>query len=94
MVDKMFIKLFRNITYDYTRVADSCSGEFFLDSTDDHIAISEPMEVEFTMLSNVDINGKKVKVLDKEIKKALATLEKLELQKAELLAITDQSGDA
>ena len=86
----MKIAQYKHLEYGY--IYNISESEFdYHDNSDEYIRISETIEVDFPMLSNVDINSKKVAIIDEKIKKALAVLETLEQQKAELLAIPDIS---
>ena len=86
----MKIAQYKNVEYGWVNVIKESEFKAY-DESDDNIRISEIIDVDFPMLSNVDINGKKIGLVDEKIKKALAVLETLEQQKAELLAIPDIS---
>jgi len=83
----MKIVLVKNIEYDFDSVIISDSGVAGLD--DEYVQMSETIDVDFPMLSDVDLNSKKIDAIDKKIAKAEAGIYLLEQTKAELLAIPD-----
>ena len=83
----MKVAIYKDVEFDFDSPK---NADLYEDDQDtDLIRISEIVEVDFPMLKNVDINSKKVELIDEKINKALAVLETLEQQKAELLAIPD-----
>ena len=62
-----------------------------LEECEDYIRLTEPMEINFTYLNQVDINNEKIKRIDKEIKKVYIAAEtqvkNLEDIKQKLLAL-------
>lgn len=88
----MKIALLKNVKYDYEVIREvDENGEPDEYHRDEHVRISEPMDVEFTMIE-ADEQGLKVKLIDDEISKTRANLELLEQKKADLLCIGYDKG--
>ena len=86
----MKLVLLKNLKYDFETVTIEDEGMNLAEYIgDEYIQLSEIIDVEFPMLKDVDINAKKIEVIDKDIQKAKAGIELLEQAKAELLAIPD-----
>lgn len=89
----MKIVLLNNVKHDYEcirEVNEFLTLEDYVD--EEHVQLSEVIEVDLPMIPKVDINAKKVELIDKDIEKAKAGIHLLEQAKAELLAIPDMSG--
>jgi len=84
----MKVAIYKDVSIDYETVKD-CHYYEDNEFKSEYIRISEIVDVDFPMLEDVDINSKKVELIDDKINKALAVLETLEQQKAELLSIPD-----
>lgn len=82
----MKIVLLKNVKYDFEAV---WVADDEIDHGDEYVQISKAIDVDFPMLSDVDLNAEKIKVIDKDIEKAKAGIHLLEQAKAELLAIPD-----
>ncbi len=84
----MKIALYKNIRYDFESVNEA--NDFFEES-EDHVRISEIIEVDFKMLPYYVAAEKKNSLIDKQINEELADhnvrIIKLESRKSELLAI-------
>ena len=89
-VDKMKIVLMKNIKYNFDSVL-IVDDDGKTHTDDEYVAVSEVIDVEFPMI-DVDIDGKKIAFIDKDIAKARAGIELLEQAKAELLSIPDMRG--
>ena len=83
----MKIVLTRNVEYDFDSVYILRDDE--IDLCDGYIQTSKVMDVDFKMLSDVDLTAAKVEVIDEKISKAEAGIHLLKQAKAELLAIDD-----
>ncbi len=80
----MEIAIYKNVKYDYEVVREVTDIK---ESDQEFARLTEIMDVEFTPLSNVDVNSKKIALIDEDIKKAKAILETLNQKKAELLSL-------
>lgn len=83
----MKIVLARNVEYDFDSVSILRDDE--IDLSDGYIQTSKVIDVDFQMLSNIDLTAAKVEAIDEQISKAEAGIYLLKQAKAELLAIPD-----
>ena len=90
----MKVAIYKNTDYDYETVKE-VGG--WIDEDDEHIRISEAVEISFVMLDKSETVRKEVNAIDGQIKKVQAAtqikLNELEQKKAELLAIPDLTGE-